>query len=193
MSLKEVCGVTRGECSPYKVFDETLFLWVELIKEGKHWWLFFSAVHMAVCLSQVIQADMWNLHVWLFSNNKLHSWRMRLNAWRFTPQLVSQKTIVFRLSGPCGEYLQFLNSWRGSESEETFFGGLLVGLIYKHFSFWCRGKHRNVEAGLDFKHRTTSYILVTGGRRVSHQMTAVCFTCFYSWFFFFFFGGGSRL
>lgn len=42
-----------------------------------------SFVHAAVCLRQVQQADMWRLHVWLlFSNNELHSWRMRLKVWR---------------------------------------------------------------------------------------------------------------
>lgn len=30
------------------------------------------------------------------------------------------------------------------------------------------------------EYRTASYVLVRGGRRVWHLMTAVCFTCFYS-------------
>lgn len=32
-----------------------------------------------------------------------------------------RKTVIFRLSGLCGVYLQLLNSCHGSESEETLF------------------------------------------------------------------------
>lgn len=122
----DVCGVARGEGSPFQVVDVTLLSRIDNVG-GKSACDFFSFLFwcaygcvpkpsytsryvVSACLAIVFQQQIALLMDAAERLKDLH----RSSSPR--------ETVVFELSGPCGEYLQLLNSWHGSESEEMLLG-----------------------------------------------------------------------